>query len=140
MTPSEKCVSQTTALKLRDAGWTAETERSWVFEKAVGTLSEDHWELVSTEELGDYGVGIEDGVLLLAPDAQEIGELLPANFGSETHNWGTLKIHADAGGNCWEMSITRSDSDGGSEVVEVYANEAEARAACWLWLKENKLI
>lgn len=129
MTPEQKCVSSDTAIALEVAGFPQNTERWWIDKTDFdGQLwIENHeptYELGSWAEMEEWSDTGRVRSHYAAPDAQEIGELLPRNLGSE------LFMQLRKSG--W---LVRVD---GYEVL--HENEAEARAACWLWLKENKLI
>lgn len=135
MQPSEKCVSLETAGKLKDAGFPQDTEKQYGYYIDPLSGGKEGVMLCHTVDCD-----MRHDAHVAAPDATEIGELLPPNFGSESHNWNTDKVHVGNDGDCWEASISLTDSDGGSVMVEIYGNEAEARAACWLYLKQNNLL
>lgn len=127
MTPENKVVSLETAKRLKELGFPQDTER---------------WFYVHTDHNGDFHAANLERYkpilnsdcykgchLISAPDAQEIGELLPEeayemiSFGAP--HW------RDA---CWYIYWLEKDDH------EAFDNEAEARAACWIYLKENKFI
>lgn len=151
MTPQEKCVSLETAKKLKEAGFPQETERLW---EQCYTKSrkqgedwkievDDRWRIVQNrrgwfsapeivfQPLYKEVREIEDAAIA-APDAQEIGEQLPSL--NQTLDAGMVGFDKVEEG--WETSFSTL----GSRREFANVNEAEARAACWLWLKENKLI
>jgi hypothetical protein len=138
MTPESKCVSLATAKALKEAGFPQDTERAW--------LEVENSKLIYRNQNGDVGVP--------APDAQEIGELLP-----EVTDQGFLEftksLYED--GEEWEVFYCDISKDtepvaGMPNVMKLrmdktivspvfgHKNEAEARAACWLYLKQQKLI
>lgn len=127
MTPIEKCVSLETAKKLKEAGFPQKTERKWAFH--VNNV-DPVWSIQYDDD--DSWMGYE---VTAAPDAQEIGALLPQSIHTEDGDWqfGQRKeldnIHVTF---YWNPSGTKKGFD--------HHNEAEARAACWLYLKEQKLI
>lgn len=113
MTPQEKCVSLETARRLKENNFPQETERVWF---CIGV---DKFELLTVEYL--RGCVQETDELYAAPDSAELGELLPK---------GSMFVKY-AGG--W-MDVTEGMPSNGN------VNEAEARAAAWLYLKENNLL
>ncbi len=138
MTPSQKVVSLETAKRLKAKGFPQDTERWWTVSSAV--ISPDA-EYHLTSHPFDWG----EFHKIAAPDATEIGELLPQRIPYEQgYLWiETCKLppkRDDLDQEGWECSITLSTDDGGSMYLSRHLSEAEARAACWLWLKEQKLI
>ncbi len=145
MRAEDKCVSQKTAEALKEAGFPQDTERWW-------SAWSDHAPIEHTDchelhwELG----GANDGAIaprVAAPDAEEIGVLLPAEV-RDTHgtrrylhfnkeNWDMTLNMEEAWS--WDYSSCNNEDqqhfDG-----KTFVNEAEARAAAWLWLKEKGLI
>lgn len=123
MIPEQKCVSLETAKRLKAAGFSQDTEHFWyqyVMERTPeAPYQKGDWELRPSEQWGN-GTGEH----IAAPDAQDIGELLPRNFGSE------LFMQLRPSG--WLLRV-----DGYEALND---NEAEARASVWLWLKERELI
>lgn len=99
--------------------------------------------LVSAESVKEYQQDYPLGgkLFIAAPDATEIGELLP----------GKIEYHEDGSHGAYlgfdKFSTSYRNSSGDiivrDSIGEVYFlgdNEVESRAACWLYLKENKLI
>lgn len=144
MNPSSKCVSLETAKRLLAAGFPQDTERWWqaTYSHPLGYRCPDckvgdeaphpcGWHIASYDD-GEQHFDIA------APDAQEIGELLPAVIGGRFFRQskcvdGTWLVYYEANG---IGAIVEWDG-----MIDVYYNnEAEARAACWLYLKENNLI
>lgn len=144
MTPEQKCVSLETARKLLAAGFPQDTGRWW-----FSTNGED-W------SLGGAFSSRTDGNIA-APDAQEIGELLPeqtdAGFfrqekglGDEGEYWSVMYYSfeeplfetepVDGYPNVKKLKPSREKIT----IIFEAENEAEARAACFIWLKEQKLI
>ena len=126
MLPSQKCVSLETARKLQAAGFPQETERYFMHDDNFKTdelWERTHWETVE-DEWGS-GRNFDSIEKIAAPDAQEIGELLPGGCGFEKQE------------NQWACH-----PPGDYEAYEwIYADtEANVRAAMWLSLKEQKLI
>ncbi len=115
MTPESKVVSLETAKRLKDAGFPQDTERAW-----------RDWEPKCY--LTKFTHGHEEKFMIAAPDAQEIGKLTPKTLG------GNFLFQLRVVG--WVIRV------GNGEVVQEFinANEAEARAEAWLWLKENNLL
>lgn len=122
MTPSAKCVSLITAQRLLAVGFPQETERYW--HKQEG---KKEWEIC----LDNYAFGERDNrIFIAAPDAQELGEKLGV--------WlMRLDITAvtDIG-----LHFRLNDEMGRALYVNDAVNEAEARAACYIYLKEQGLI
>lgn len=109
MQPSEKCVSLETAGKLKEAGFPQETEHWFGFE-------------------GNFMDGRYPATSIAAPDATEIGVLLPEYIeGQKLYCW-----RSDIGWHVGYFDKPFTSSQG--------LNEAEARAACWLYLKQNNLL
>lgn len=136
MKPEEKCVSLETAKKLKEAGFPEHgTERTW---SIGGDKCEKDWTLVNEDD-----EAVSRTTFIAAPDAQEIGELLPADipgFYDEAPTYFLVCAKFDDG---WMLEYEHAVDSGGYKPRYVsmgYANESEARAACWLYLKENKLI
>lgn len=169
MTPQEKCVSLETARKLKHAGFPQDTERVWFnwynerpYPQPDGfghnyTLEEawdqTKWELTTAD---DYQItdmmtrcwkGMYKQTLteLAAPDAQEIGALLPACITKDGINR-YLNCDKDCYDNkekpdVWHWIYSAVDSETQSWFgKDEHVNEAESRAACWFYLKEQKLI
>lgn len=113
MTPEQKVVSLETAKKLKEAEFPQDTERRW----------DENGRLVYDVERMDTAACVA------APDAQEIGALLPMIIHAGYGDWqfGERKV----GEVWWNPSGTKKSFE--------YLDEAEARAAAWLWLKEQGL-
>lgn len=116
MQPVEKYVSLKTAKKLKEAGFPQETERWWFTTNGVD------W------SLGGAFSSRSDGNIA-APDAQEIGELLP------------IGITTYKGKSGWTVRRQKQNCCGYNQVISPnrlsFQTEAEARAAAWLWFKEE---
>lgn len=124
MQPESKVVSMDTAQKLIDAGFVYDTERFWV------QLDTPEQEWVLRNDI--FGGGIATKGYIIAPDAQEIGELLPMD-NIECHMTVLGTVARSKGKWCClfgEDVRTKQYGD----------NEAEARAACWLYLKQQGII
>jgi hypothetical protein len=135
--PKSKCVSLGTAKKLKEAGFPQDTERWWALPRG-GNKIVPHLVNYHSTRIGE---------IYAAPDAQEIAEQLPFRAkwdiaGQWSNDWlphemfmPTLKHRK------WFRFCYMGDNDvvlGGMWFE--HENEAEARAACWLWLREQKLI
>ena len=150
MNSNEKCVNRDTARKLNEEGFPQDTERWWqrfdtnpeLFQRSEA--SEDGW------CLQDY---ISDDALdtTAAPDAQEIGALLPTIVKEKDGRKLYLSFSRVAGRGIrkgtliWHVFFVWHDWDNKKTYVHTHGNfldenEAEARAAMWLWLKEQKLL
>ncbi len=114
MIPEQKCVSLETAKLLAQAGFLEETQYTWFQDE------ESQWQLLPTER--NEGKSWEG--CASAPDAQEIGGLLPDGY--FTYRRGTSWF---TGKDLHQLAVGVAT-----------ATEAEARATLWLWLKEQKLI
>lgn len=134
MKTKDKVVSLETAKRLKEAGFPQNTERCWVekfpifVDDDVLVTFQEARQRLTTSMLSDEAQKLVK--LIAAPDATEIGELLGT--------WLTcIKIDAitDVG-----VHFYLESKDGYTILVEDAVNESEARAAAWLWLKENKLI
>jgi len=138
MRPEDKVVSLETAKKLREAGFpqdTESTEWAWIKWKLK------FWQLENRRaaDYPDYSEHGEGGVLA-APDATEILEHLPIGivYTGERMN---IYLNADdySGDRKFECGYSMygdcMDFIGGREKTE-----SEARATCYLELKENGLI
>jgi hypothetical protein len=124
MTPEQKVVSLETAGKLKEAGFPQDMERWWnILEKEDGSIVE----LLESQPPEGRWLGFA------APDAQEIGELLPARLDRFGQLSCTKDKYSPDEWPVWECGYTS-----GERFRSV--NEAEARAQLWLWLKEQKLI
>ncbi len=128
MTPSEKCVSLETAKRLLAVGFPQDTERAW------------RWQFDDQYELGyPNSAATKD---YAAPDSQEIGELLPHSVDTKEGSW--IITMPNLNGFRY-LDYIKYSSNGVGTLLHGYPllsgkNEAEARAACWLWLKEQGLI
>lgn len=124
MIPQQKCVSLETAKRLREAWFPQDTERWW------------SWYNQETNKLWEITKGRQYESWYAAPDAQEMG--LPESinvYGEHGHlhiGYGTREVGK------WTVGYANYEARC-SEIFD-HANEAEARAACWLWLKEQKLL
>lgn len=127
MRPEEKCVSLKTAKKLLAAGFPQDTEKWWCTDLGELTYSRD-CSSYTKSQCGDH---------VAAPDAQEIGELLPATvdgkYGDCTRWFGSRRTQGQ-----WHVWYENGRDD--EKLLFTHENEAEARASAWLWLKEQKLI
>lgn len=138
MQAENKVVSLETARKLKDAGWTTETEREWSAwsDHAASEHSdchELHWELHDKE-------GGFMGERLPAPDATEIGELLPQIIEEDGIAY---QLFVSVGLDKQWFIVYANEKDYHDNFRMPFVmnhNEAEARAAAFLWLKEQKLI
>ena len=122
MTPQKKCVSLETARRLKAEGFTQYTERYW--------KSDGGWHL--SVKRGVHSVA--------APDATEIGELLPQFLQSSDRR---LWISTDrTTKKRWECTVEsyKNGEDRKNIFIGRSDNEAEARAQVWLYLKENNLL
>lgn len=122
MTPQKKCVSLETAKKLLAAGFPQDTER---------------WFIPDKEQIG-YGLFStnlkKENGWIAAPNAQEIGIELPEVIHAEdgSYQFGQRKEHGAMTVFYWNPS--------GTKKAWSFLDEAEARAAAYLWLKERKLV
>lgn len=150
MTPAEKCVSLETARKLQAAGFPQDTHFSWlpvIFSHKETVVERSEPRVVYVEPAlvtGEYYLSCDtkeemrDGIVA-APDAQEIGELLP--YSTDSYGLYMQKFHRD-----WIVYYSMHSwlYDIGGKFPEnkpsISANEAEARASAWLYLKENGLF
>lgn len=137
MTPQEKCVSLSTAKKLKDAGFPQDTERHYfpdILARSEKLISKPEdsvpvYEVKATMITDAYTLSSDpreeyrDGIVA-APDMQEISVLLPA---------GTAICKGLQGWSCksrWKTPRGHKQFCSGVEVA----------AWCWLYLKENNLI
>ncbi len=126
MTPLSKVVSLKTAKRLKDAGFPQDTERWWDEEDNVLYRSIDR----SAKDIG----------CVAAPDSQEVGELLPA-FNPDGSAFQQLTCIKNRNAKGDEYSVRyQNHNRGGISKIFFAPSEAEARAACWLYLKENNLL
>lgn len=126
MKTEQKVVSLETARRLKENNFPQDTER-WYMEG--GTL-------LSADDIdsGHYHIEVDEGLFTAAPDSAELGELLPSSI---EHNGGSTFLK--------QRKLTEGDYEirFSSPIGEKFMrnkNEAEARAAAWLWLKENNLL
>lgn len=138
MRPEEKCVSLETAKKLKEAGFPQVTERCWwadvescidgskprIIEGSLWTL---HYGKPVWHEATSWWFA--------APDAQEIGVELGDYVGAELNASSRRrnKWH------CYYKAKKMRDDDF-PWPIKGYENEAEARAAAFLYLKQQNLI
>ena len=155
MSPESKVVSLETAKKLKEVGYIqGHTERFWYQYEMERTpdapFQKGDWELRKSEEWGN-GIGEH----ITAPDVQEIGERL--DFKNKNYRVCFTKQYIKdkfSEGDwyyCVRVYRLTPVADGtqvGSGAL-IYKtrhyemktnNEAECRGACWIYLKENKLI
>lgn len=131
MTPETKCVSLETAKRLKAAGFPQETEREYRHTDVMEGV-DDHL-LVFSKQL--IGCDVYDRIA--APDAQEIGEMLPRFVEIDGSEW-WFEGGKDSG-NSWYAAYSKEHEDGLTKVF-FCESESEARAAAWLWLKEKGLV
>lgn len=127
MKPEQKCVSLETAKRLKEAGFPQDTERWWRDGAGVQLRNHNYPQEIDTSDYyQDYA----------APDSQEIGELLPPKAKPDADS-NSLPIEYWKDEESCVVAIMHYDS-----IIEMWRgkNEAEARAACWLFLKEKGLI
>lgn len=135
MRPEDKVVSLEMAKKLKEAGFPQETERWWVLHYPDSlVLPGPTWQVLPICEFVHWKN--DEYLAYAAPDAQEMG--LPESVGTDgLHGhlhigYGTREVGK------WTVGYANYERKC-SEIFD-HENEAEARAACWLWLKENGLI
>jgi hypothetical protein len=137
MKPESKVVTLGTARRLKAAGFPQNTERWWCLR------ADAKWQIASGGVLAGRFLRSER---VAAPDATEIGELLPATirkddvayyFEIAKHDWPPEQKHKEAWGWCYNSYKDDKRNWRGSGT---YENQAEAVADCWLYLKEKKLI
>lgn len=137
MSPQQKCVTLEIARKLKEAGFPQDTERYWG--NTVGQADQTCWRI---EKPDWHDKGME---YLAAPDAQEIGVELPETLGSNI-NKKQIGVEEFVYDNPRRYQIQVSEYVGDAPPLprtifsQINENEAEARAACWLWLKEKNLV
>lgn len=138
MRPEDKVVTLETAKKLKEAGFPQDTERWWFPHREMGTSNLTEWKLLLNR------AGSAES--LAAPDAQEIGELLPFVIGSPDPT-SKMILRMTVGGSPngkRTYSVGYVDVEIGNEGKYAkffgHENEAEARAACWLYLKQQGII
>lgn len=124
MKAESKVVSLETAKKLFSGGFSQVTERYWAIYGAY-----------NPELHTKYPMGAD--LVFAAPDAQEIGELLPVTTWKAYSPKYTLEIEKTEDG--WVVRY-RCDKDSFLNQGWKDKNEAEACAEAWLWLEKNKLI
>lgn len=114
-----------TAKKLEAARFPRNTEMWWCT---------DLGELTYSKNCAGYEKATCNKSHYAAPDAQEIGELLPREFVTP-HSRHALLINRKESttGGWWNVGYF-----GMFEIAK--RSEAEARAAVWLWLRENNLV
>jgi len=156
MKPESKVVTLKTAQRLREAGFPQDTERMYLMIPHVenGKIVK-HGELLDpvTTAIRRYDIHIPYDDKIAAPDATEIGQLLPQYVPyMGRHLWISTDATSRDGvptmlGTVlkepkWECSIAYIGADQEHKCVYLDRddNEAEARAAAFLWLKEKKLI
>ena len=122
MQPESRVVSLETAKKLKEAGFPQETERWW------RDGGDAHGNYICT---GEYG---HDSFMIAAPDAQEIGEQMLNSIGARKFTGCFLRFGQWGGGtkDVHEFRVSKQTFRA--------SNEAEARAACWLYLKDHGLL
>jgi hypothetical protein len=134
MQPESKVVSLETAKKLKESGFPQDTERYWLDTGSVANEDESYSVVHEEEDCG----GVEG--YIAAPDAQEIGELLPESIEDEEYWLTTFKCTRKG----WWVVYNQSGQDAATSKnckESIWSpSESEARAACWIYLKENKLI
>lgn len=153
MIPAEKCVSLGTAKRLRDAGFPQDTERMYLL-IPCGCTGHENWELIDpiTTYVRRADIEIREEHKIAAPDAQEIGAMLPfrhKHLGTVNdalfveHKLANMEKrwwivgYVDEYTSRWPFDFLVFQ---GKEVRFENENEAEARAACWLYLKEQGLL
>jgi hypothetical protein len=157
MKAEEKCVSLETAKKLKEAGFPQDQSLFyWRLRYSTSESFDNGKSLGKKGEFGEYHVEYypkprfttadvkwnQTDLIKLdeteydAPDAQELG--LPESIGKEGEH-GHLHIsYGTRTTNKWTAGYANYKE----RCSEIFDHEslAEALAACWLWLKENKLI
>lgn len=133
MKPEDKVVSLETAKLLKTAGFPQDTERMW--EGIMHDVDDMRFKLKRFKANGNPWA-------YAAPDAQEIGELLPHSVDTKEGSW--IITMPNLNGFRY-LDYIKYSSNGVGTLLHGYPllsgkNEAEARAACWLWLKEQGLI
>lgn len=143
MTPLSKCVSLETAKRLLAAGFPQDTERKYCgghdyyHENDEGKFEEcDSSDLLDEDEYCN-AAELTCEYFVAAPDATEIGELLPPTieFEGRIKRFGVMAVFSKK---VWVAGYDAYNE--GYCFASRHENEAEARADCWLWLKENNLI
>lgn len=122
----QKVVSLETAKKLKKIGFPQDTERVYLLHRSKEySLENTLW---FESEDGEWGCrcSIKDLCPIAAPDAQEIGELLIKNENLVTMFFpnGRCQIALPE----WPSSYFERE------------NEAEARAAIWIWLQSRPIL
>ena len=147
MTPSQKVVSLETAKKLKAAGYLQETEHEYhkviwaCFSMYNAQLDKSAYTPIEGEkpfielDFRQEDVNGKDYMYIeswLAPDATEILVSIPSisSFSSNRY-WSIFKQ-----GDEWHIYWNKDQAN----QYFTDANLVEALAACWLWLKEQKLI
>jgi len=137
MRSEDKVVSLETAKKLKENGFSQDTEHKWRFNKG------DYELVLSSDKKNGVANFTVFGKphLLAAPDAQEIGEMLPGSIPYDQDGYHGACLCFDKHSAFYHNSsgqiIVRDDI---GEVCFMGKNLAEALAKMWLYLKENKLI
>jgi hypothetical protein len=130
MTPQEKCVSLETAKRLRDSKFPQDTERCYLHDGVF----------LGRGEVTDALLGTV--MAFAAPDAQEIGELLPYEI-ADAHRKYYLVVELCVEDDATRLWKVRYATVSGGVIyggVHFDKNLAEAFSAAWLWLKEQNLI